>query len=153
MRYLDITKNNLTENVALNDFRFKTFIPEIVNVVGYEQNLRNVTNLDEALKFLDTLDLGVAGSGVEIDNIVNNINDSIVFYEGSENTEHVFVHDLNTDIFKYDIWVLEEAGWQNSIVPITIIDLNTVKVELTALKSCRIILQDIRDISKTYYKG
>lgn len=141
MRYLDIIKNGLTENVGLNTFRFKSQIPSTINFIG-TGNLQNKNNVEEVLEYIDT--------SYDVNEVVKYINDSTIFYEGSPSIEHIFTHNLNTNIFKYDIWVLESAGWQNSIVPITIIDNSSVKVELTDAKSCRIIVQDIQDIPKVY---
>ena len=85
-----------------------------------------------------------------LDRVVQNINDNTVIYEGIQALTHIFTHNMQTEFFKYSVWVEEEAGWQNSIVPITIVDINTVKVELSQAKSVRIILENLNDVSKTY---
>ncbi len=85
-----------------------------------------------------------------VDAVVNSINDRLVIYEGVSSLEHIFVHTLDSEFFKFSIWVEETIGWQNSIVPITIVDNNTVKVELSQARPVRIILENINDVSKTY---
>ena len=85
-----------------------------------------------------------------IDAVVNSINDRLVIYEGIAALEHIFIHNLDSEFFKFNVWVEETIGWQNSIVPITVVDNNTVKVELSQPKPVRIILENINDVSKTY---
>ena len=92
----------------------------------------------------------VGSNDSSIDNVVNAINDRVVIYEGVLSLEHIFIHNLNSEFFKFNVWVQESVGWQNSIVPITIVDNNTVKVELSIAKPVRIILENINNISKTY---
>ena len=147
MRYIDVTNNNITQTVKAVDLRFKSILENLINVNPRNGNLKGINTLN---KVLDILDTSIGVNDTSIDNVINNINDSTVLYEGSANLNHIFVHNMNTEFFKYDIWILEDVGWQNSIVPITIIDENTVKVELSQPKSCRIILQNIKNITKTY---
>ena len=151
MRYIDVTNNNITQTVKAADLRFKSILENLINVNPRNGNLKGINTLNKVLDILDT-SIGVNDTSIDktIDNVINNINDSTVLYEGSANLNHIFVHNMNTEFFKYDIWILEDVGWQNSIVPITIIDENTVKVELSQPKSCRIILQNIKNITKTY---
>lgn len=151
MRYIDVTNNNITQTVKAVDLRFKSILENLINVNPRTGNLKGINTLNKVLDILDT-SIGVNDTSIDktIDNVINNINDSTVLYEGSANLNHIFVHNMNTEFFKYDIWILEDVGWQNSIVPITIIDENTVKVELSQPKSCRIILQNIKNITKTY---
>ena len=151
MRYIDVTNNNITQTVKAVDLRFKSILENLINVNPRNGNLKGINTLNKVLDILDT-SIGVNDTSIDktIDNVINNINDSTVLYEGSANLNHIFVHNMNTEFFKYDIWILEDVGWQNSIVPITIIDENTVKVELSQPKSCRIILQNIKNITKTY---
>jgi len=151
MRYVDIDKNGIALNVKLNIFRFKTVMPELTNI-AYTNNLAGMNNLGQALTFVDELNLTGTGAGgsLNLDNTIKNINNQTVFYEGTSSKIHIFNHQLNTDIFKHDIWILETDGWQNSIAAMTIVDDNNVKVQLPIAKQCRIILQDIKDITKTY---
>ncbi len=99
-----------------------------------------VTGVNEATVSLDG----------NLDRVIQNINDNTVIYEGVPSLSHIFVHNLDSEFFKFDVWVEEIIGWQNSIVPITIVDNNTVRVDLTEEKSVRIILSDINNITKTY---
>lgn len=154
MRYVDITNNNITQNVKAVDLRFKSTLENLINIRSRTGNLQSANTLDKALDILDKIsnqnDTSTGVNATSIDNIINNINDNTLLYEGSENLNHVFIHNMDTEFFRYDIWILEDIGWQNSIVPITIMDENTVKVELSQPKSCRIILQNIENITKTY---
>jgi len=85
-----------------------------------------------------------------INNIVNNLNDQIVIYEGDEAMSHTFIHNLDTEFFTMSIFVKNVIGWQNNIVPVTIIDQNTIRVDLHEPKKIRMILNKIDNISKTY---
>jgi len=147
MRYYDIQYNNITHSVKANDLRFKTYISDIINVSGVN-NLKDSHTLTEALNVLDDLKIGV--NDASLDSVVKNINDNTLLYEGTSAKQHLFIHNLNTEFLNYSVWVLESIGWQNSIVPVTIIDQDQVLVELAQPKSCRIILNSITDISKTY---
>ncbi len=96
---------------------------------------------------INTTTVNVTGS---LDRVINNINDRTVIYEGAAATSHTFNHNLNSEFLKINVWVKETVGWQNSIVPITIVDQNTIIVLVSVAKQIRIIVEDINHISKTY---
>jgi hypothetical protein len=151
MRYIDVTNSDgIVQNVKASDLRFKSVISNTINTAPGVGNLAGVNNLADALAVVDTLSTGTGTDSLEVERVINNINDNNVMYEGAVNVQHIFNHNLDTEFFQYNIWVLETAGWQNSIVPITIINENTVQVDLSPARACRIILQSIENISKTY---
>jgi hypothetical protein len=152
MRYEDILIDGIVTNVRCSDLIFKNILEDLVSVDSRTGNLDGVTSLSGALDILDNFTGTGTGTGTDtaaLDRTISNINNNTVMLE-TVGTIINFNHGLNTEFFKYSIWVLEENGWQNSIVPITIIDNNTVRVELYEDKSIRIILEKIEDITKTY---
>jgi len=151
--------NNMTQNLS-----GVSTLDQAMNVLdNFSGNSGSLTLLDEdgvetpnitKIVFDEVIVTGVNEATVSLDGnldrVVQNINDGTVIYEGVPSLVHEFIHNLDTEFFKFDIWVEEDIGWQNSIVPITIIDNNTVRVNLTEERSVRIILSDINNISKTY---
>lgn len=153
MKYVDIVNNDITQTIKANNIRFKSQLENLINVNRRDGFLKDTTTLDQVLDKFNQSNINPVNIGINtksINNIIDNINNSYLVYEGEPNTIHIFIHNMDTEFFEYNIWILESVGWQNSIVPITIIDKNTVKVELSKAKSCRIILQKITNISKTY---
>lgn len=151
MRYIDITLNGITETLKASDLRFKTQIEDTINIRSRNKNLIGMNNLSQALDYLDDLSVSSVGGGdsIELDQTILSINSRIKSYESGPQFIHEFKHDMNTEYLKYDIWVYDN-GWVNNIVPIRIIDQDTVEVQLTRELSCRIILTNINDITKTY---
>ena len=160
MRYIDVDVEGITQNLLAADLVFKTQRDSLINLSdNYSGNLTGATNINEAMSILDSF-TGGDGTGVvtesdpiaraELTRTINNINDMIVAYDGALASTHIFTHNLDTEFLKCTVWVNEDQGWQNSIVPITIIDPNTIRVEVSYPKEVRIIVQNINDISKTY---
>lgn len=151
MRYIDVLVNGITQNILAIDLVFESTSAQNIRLHDtYSGNLTGVNNLNSALRLMDNFSGGSGIDNTALDRTINNINDLTILYEGAPALVHMFVHNLDTEYLKFNIWVEEVSGWQNSIVPITIIDNNRVKVELTEPKSVRIIVEDISDISKTY---
>jgi len=154
MRYIDvITSGNIKQNVLAIDLIFKTSHSSTITVKQYTGNLKNTHNLEQALDKLDVLTVtGEAGSGSSesLDRTIKSINDRTKIYEGVKALEHIFIHNFDSEFLKIDVWVEEEIGWQNSIVPITITNSNTVIVKTTSAKAVRIIVENINDVTKTY---
>ncbi len=162
MRYIDITVNGIIQNVLALDLVFqRTDASNILTGTEHIKNLINTTNLKEVVERIDSMVLpsgGDPGTGsgdadaveAALDRTIENINDLIVLYEGVPALLHTFAHNLDTEYIKFDVWVEETQGWQNSIVPITILDNNRVQVQLAQPRSVRIIVESIDEISKTY---
>ena len=114
----------------------------------------NIYNNIEKLIFDEVIITGNKEATVmldsSLDRALNNINSNRAVYEGVPSKTHIFNHNLDTEFLKIDVWVQETVGWQNSIVPVTIIDNNSLKVLISKEKAVRIILEDISTITKTF---
>ncbi len=152
MKYIDvITSEGITQNVLAADLLFKTQSSSTINIKNYNGNLEGALNLSDALDKIDVLVGGVVGTSEEsLDRTINSINDRTKVYEGVAALSHTFIHNFDSEFLKIDVWIEEDIGWQNSIAPITIIDSNKVRVDITSPKSVRIIIENINDVIKTY---
>jgi len=183
MRYIDITTDNITQNLLAIDLEFQSILSNniLLDKSKNVKNLKDATTLDDVVAYVDLLNQNsssnlnyIDSKGIyynpeniifdeieEIDTttikvtgslqrVVNNINDSIAIYEGEAANLHEFNHNLDSEFLKINVWVKEDIGWQNSITPITIIDPNNIIVQLSKPKKVRIIIDDIKNISKTY---
>lgn len=154
MRYINVDINNITEIIRVPDIRFKTYIEDTINIKPRQNNLKDMNNLKHVLDYVDTLssstDSTDSTNELSLDKTINSINSRIKSYEAGPKLNHVFAHNMQTEYFSYSIWVYQNNNWINNIVPIRIIDQDTVEVVLSEELSCRIILTNINDVTKTY---
>lgn len=57
-------------------------------------------------------------------------------------TNQVITHNLNSDNISVHVWVLDSGLWRNHIVGITILDLNTIQIELLEPYPIRVLIED-----------
>lgn len=152
MKYIDIiTSEGITQNVLATDLIFKSVSASTITIKNYSGNLVNASNLEDALDILDSVVGTSTGTSDEsLDRTINSINDRTKVCEGVAALSHTFIHNFDSEFLKIDVWVEEDIGWQNSIVPITIVDSNKVRVDISLPKSVRIIVENINDVTKTY---
>jgi len=137
MEYLDNLTSSISEgSLTLFDENGQSY--SNISKIIFDEVI--VTGDREATVFLD-------GS---LDNTINNINNNKSIYEGIASKLHIFNHNMDSEYLNINVWVYEEIGWQNSIVPITILDNNSVQVQLSIAKPIRIIIENINNISKTF---
>ena len=85
--------------------------------------------------------------GTHLDAVVASINSNMAIYDGIASTVHTFVHNLNSAYLTVTVWTLEDTGWSNSIVATTIVDANTLQVELTSAYAVRMIVERLANVS------
>ena len=144
MKYIDVFNEdlNVLQTILALDLQFKTTISDNINIRPYTGFLYGASNISQALTIINN-NGGVGGSGG------SGVSGGVAF-EGANSNEYIFNHEQGSEFLDISVWVLEDVGWQNKIVPITIIDQDNIKVQLPTVQSCRIVVQNIQNITKTY---
>ena len=100
---------------------------------------------------LDAIVGGVDNSIDLVDRLVAAINGKTYSATSAANTVHTITHNLGTEFIDVSYWVGETVNsvttWSNAIVSVTIVDVNTIVIELTEAKELRVMVEAVTTVA------
>ena len=103
-----------------------------------------VSEMDAVKHALDS-DSGAINE--RIDNLVVAVNATKYKTVSSSATSHTITHNLGSQEVAVATWVKDGSSWKNHIVGITIVDANTVQVDLTEAYEVKVLVEKFDDVT------
>ncbi len=100
---------------------------------------------------LNALVEGVDNNVDLVDRLVAALNGKTYSATSAANTIHTITHNLGTEFIDVSYWVGETVNsvttWSNAIVSVTIVDTNTIVIELTEAKELRVMVEAVTTVA------
>jgi hypothetical protein len=77
----------------------------------------------------------------KVDSLATQLNGTKFKTNSASATSHTIVHNLNSQEITANVWVKDGTSWKNHIVGITIIDNNTIQVDLTESFEVKVLVE------------
>ena len=100
---------------------------------------------------LDSIVNGVDNNIDLVDRLIAALNGKTYSATSAANTVHTITHNLGTEFIDVSYWVGETVNgtttWSNAIVSVTIVDTNTIVIELTEAKELRVMVEAVTTVA------
>ena len=100
---------------------------------------------------LNALVEGVDNNVDLVDRLIAALNGKTYSATSAANTVHTITHNLGTEFIDVSYWVGETVNgtttWANAIVSVTIVDTNTIVIELTEAKELRVMVEAVTTVA------